>query len=73
MVNIWDYAYEDSVRITDTSGKTYEGNIIDVSSAEEYEDGAGLDGQGEDDISLETFDGKIFGFTSSMIDKIDKI
>lgn len=67
-MNIWDWAYENRVQITDIDGNIYRGNVIDIGTAEE-------EGQEEDVITLECFSDElhhyIFGFTPSRIKSIE--
>lgn len=65
MVNLWDY-YGKRVRITDTDGEVFIGDVLDVASAEDVEGD-------EDDLSLELSNGKIFGFSPSNIKNIEVI
>ena len=38
MVNIWEYAYADNIRVVCTTGETFEGNVIDIVDSDEDED-----------------------------------
>ncbi len=63
MINIWDWAYADRVEIVTENGEAYRGNVIDIGTAEE-------EGLPEDEITLETKTGAIYGFMPSMIQSI---
>lgn len=67
MVNIWEYAYADNVRVVCTTGETFEGNVIDMVDSDEDED------MTEDELAVETRDGTIYGLKQSEIASIEKI
>lgn len=67
MVDIWEFAQAGSVQIWAVDGKLYEGTVICVDDAEEMCDAE------EDEITIETSDGKIIGFPQSQVVKIEKI
>ncbi|MEG1525690.1 MAG: hypothetical protein RR284_10040 [Ruthenibacterium sp.] len=67
MINIWDYVGAENVRITTVADKTYEGNVISVDDVEEMYDTK------EDEINIETTDGKFIGFKSSEVFKIERL
>lgn len=67
MVNIWNYADADRVQITCISGDAYEGNVVCIDDAEEMYDAT------EDEITIETTDGKFIGFKQSEISKIENL
>lgn len=67
MVNIWEYRYENNIKITTTHGKVYKGNVITIDDAEENEDMA------EDEIVIETYEGPIVGLRQSEVAEIQKI
>lgn len=65
-MNIWEYRYENDIRITTTDGKVYEGNVITIDDAEENED------MTEDEIVVETHEGSIVGLKQSEVAEIQK-
>lgn len=67
MVNIWNYADAEKIQITCISGDIYEGNVVCIDDAEEMYDAT------EDEITIETSDGKFVGFKPSEIEKIREL
>ncbi len=67
MVNIWEYAYERNVRITCATGEIFDGDIIDISDAEEMDDSV------EDELALETAEGKVYELKQGEILKIERL
>lgn len=66
MVNIWDYANEKPrVKITDTDGDIYIGDIIAVLDAEETE-------SDQDCIDIELDSGEIMSFWQDDIESIEE-
>lgn len=66
MINIWEYAYADNVRVTCTTGEIFEGSVIDIVDSDEDED------MTEDELAIETRDGTIYGLKQSEIASIEK-
>lgn len=66
MGNIWDFIYQDRVRITDHDGDAFIGSVISIDDPEEDEDGEAT----EDTLSLELEDGRIIEFLTSEIASI---
>lgn len=66
MVDIWEFSQAGNVRILAVNGKLYEGTVICVDDAEEMCDSK------EDEITIETSDGKLIGFPQSQVVKIEK-
>lgn len=64
-MNIWDFNYQ-KVRLTYKDGDVFAGRIIEISPAEDEE-------QGEDCVALELSDGRIIGFYESEIKSIEVI
>lgn len=65
MVNIWEYADADRVRITDVDGDKFEGTVAAVFDAEETCDG-------KDSISIYSA-GKYMGFAPEEIAEIERL
>ncbi len=63
-MNIWDYEYEDNVRIITNDNKEYIGAVINIEYADESENGENI-------VDIETDHG-IFGISESEISKIGK-
>lgn len=67
MINIWEYRYENDIRITTIYSEVYEGNVITVDDAEDDEE------MTEDEIVIETYGGAIVGLKQSEVADIQKI
>lgn len=67
MINIWEWAYKDNIRITTVDGQVYDGSVIDITDVEETY------GDPEDSITLEQKSGRIIGFYPSEIKSIENI
>ena len=63
-MNIWDYEYEENVRIETADGQVFIGTVINIVYADETE-------KGENMVDIETDHG-IFGLWESEIVKIGK-
>lgn len=64
MINLWEYVNAGKVKITDTEGNEFVGNIVCVMDPEE-------NGQEEDDITIQISNTAIVGFLQSEVDKIE--
>lgn len=60
-INIWEYVGAENIQITCTTGEIFEGNVVCVNDVEEMYDAV------EDEITIETPDGKFIGFCPSEI------
>lgn len=67
MVNIWDYATAGKVSLLDIDGRWHEGSVVCVNDTDEMYDAQ------EDEITIQTSDGRIIGFKQSEIDRINVI
>lgn len=63
-INIWDYEYENNVRIKTNDGQEFVGTVIDIQYADESENGENI-------VAIETDHG-IFGISESEIAEIGK-
>lgn len=64
MINVWDYVNAKKIKIYDTEGKEFVGNVVCVMDTEE-------NGEEEDDITIQINADTYIGFLQSEIAKID--
>jgi hypothetical protein len=67
VINIWKYADAENIRIVSTSGNIYTGNVLSIDDAEE------MDNAKEDEINIETSDGKVICLKPSEIQNIEQL
>lgn len=66
MINVWDFVNSKKVKITDTEGDTFIGDVVCVMDSEE-------NGTDEDDITIQIDKETIIGFPQSEIKEIEVI
>ena len=66
MVNVWDYVNARKIKITDTSGAEYLGDVVCVMDTDE-------NGEEEDDITIQTNENTYIGFLQSKIARIEVV
>lgn len=69
MINIWEYANEDYLKVTTQDGNVYIGMLVDVIDKEEGEDG----GYEDDELCIQIDSDTIMGFFPSEIKGIEII
>ncbi|MBD5103221.1 MAG: hypothetical protein HDT27_11165 [Subdoligranulum sp.] len=71
-INIWEYVGAENIQITCTTGEIFEGDVVCVDDVEELYDAEEPCDAVEDEITIETPDGKFIGFRPSEILEIKR-